>query len=219
MLENPLSDILSSIPPTAIVAIIAALALKLLMDFGVARKKRARRSGNRQPARIDVTDPRDQMEYVSRVDFRRIPLLNGEERRVFECLERAVLATSPGFRVMAQTSLGEIIGPDPRSVSKEDADLARRSINSKRVDFAVFDEEHGLRLAVEYQGSGHYSGKAFMRDAVKREALRKAGVPFLEIAKGERPGELHDKVIRLLADPRAAAAPGARPEPPLTAMP
>ena len=36
-------------------------------------------------------------------------------------------------------------------------------------------------LAVEYQGHGHYQNRAFMRDAVKREAVRKAGVPFLEI--------------------------------------
>ena len=36
-------------------------------------------------------------------------------------------------------------------------------------------------LAVEYQGHGHYQNKAFMRDAVKREAVRKAGIEFLEI--------------------------------------
>ena len=36
-------------------------------------------------------------------------------------------------------------------------------------------------LAVEYQGHGHYQNKAFMRDAVKREAVRKARIQFLEI--------------------------------------
>ena len=73
------------------------------------------------------------------------------------------------------------------------------SINSKRLDFAVFDAEGTLILAIEYQGSGHYHEKSFIRDAVKKEALRKAGVPFLEVAKGSRPGELRERVQRILA--------------------
>ena len=36
-------------------------------------------------------------------------------------------------------------------------------------------------LAVEYQGHGHYQDRAFMRDAVKREAVRKANIKCLEI--------------------------------------
>ena len=46
-------------------------------------------------------------------------------------------------------------------------------------------------LAVEYQGHGHYQNRAFMRDAVKREAVRKAGVRFLEV-----PAEFDAKVLK-----------------------
>lgn len=84
---------------------------------------------------------------------------------------------------MAQTSLGEVIAPvnGAASGSEEARDLAFRSINSKRLDFLVIDRTGMPALAVEYQGHGHYQNRAFMRDAVKREAIRKARVPFLEI--------------------------------------
>ena len=82
---------------------------------------------------------------------------------------------------MAQTSLGEIIAPQTASGSEEARDLAFRSINSKRLDFLVIDRSGMPALAVEYQGHGHYQNRAFMRDAVKREAVRKANIEFLEI--------------------------------------
>ena len=36
-------------------------------------------------------------------------------------------------------------------------------------------------LAVEYQGGAHYQGTATIRDAVKKEALNKAGVGYVEV--------------------------------------
>ena len=74
-----------------------------------------------------------------------------------------------------QTSLGEIIAPSNTSGSKAARDLAFRSINSKRLDFPVIDRSGMPALAIECQGYGHYQNRAFMRDAMKREAVRKAG--------------------------------------------
>ena len=82
---------------------------------------------------------------------------------------------------MAQTSLGEVLAPRPASGSQEARDLAFRSINSKRLDFLMIDAYGMPVLAVEYQGHGHFSDTTFMRDAVKREALRKAGIRLLEV--------------------------------------
>ena len=82
---------------------------------------------------------------------------------------------------MAQTSLGGIIASSSTSGSEEARDLAFRSINSKRLDFLVIDHSGMPAWVVEYQGHGHYQNRAFMRDAVKRQAVRKVGVPFLEI--------------------------------------
>jgi len=50
-----------------------------------------------------------------------------------------------------------------------------------RLDFVLFDRFGYLVCAVEYQGTGHHQNNAFLRDAIKREALRKAGGTMLEI--------------------------------------
>ena len=82
---------------------------------------------------------------------------------------------------MAQTSLGEILRPKRQPLSLDDADLAYRSINSKRADFIIVDRRGLAVLAVEYHGQGHYQGNAMLRDAVKREAFRSAGIALIEV--------------------------------------
>ena len=121
------------------------------------------------------------MEFISEVGFEPRPLLNKSEYRILQILEKITCEIGGGHRVMAQTSLGEIIAPQTASGSEEARDLAFRSINSKCLDFLVIDRSGMPALAVEYQGHGHYQDKAFMRDAVKREAIRKASIKFLEI--------------------------------------
>ena len=97
---------------------------------------------------------------------------------------------------MAQVAFRELI--KPRSESKKKWALANASINSKRVDIAVIDK-FGLPTAIlEYHGSGHHHKDSFIRDAVKREALRRAGVPSLEIHKGDTVGVLKEKLLPLL---------------------
>lgn len=115
------------------------------------------------------------MEYISRVEFEPRRLLNRSEYGILRILEKVVRETGGGRRVMAQTSLGEVIGTRSASGTEEARDLAFRSINSKRLDFLVIDRSGIPVLAVEYQGHGHYQNNAFMRDAVKREAVRKGG--------------------------------------------
>jgi hypothetical protein len=90
--------------------------------------------------------------------------------------------------VFAQTCLGEVL-------RCADAD-GHSAINSKRVDILVIDREGWPLLAIEYQGDGHYQGTAAARDAVKREALRRAGIGYLEIF----PGESEDQTRRHLRD-------------------
>ena len=94
---------------------------------------------------------------------------------------------------MAQVSLGEFLASKDK-----DAYLA---INSKRVDFALMDENARVRFALEYQGSGHHlpDGAAAARDAVKKEALRKAGIGYHEVVSGHTtPSELRRLVEKLV---------------------
>ena len=126
-------------------------------------------------------EPTAQLEFIAKVDFEARPLLNRPEYRILRILEAVAQETPGGLRVMAQTSLGEVLAPRPASGSQEARDLAFRSINSKRLDFLMIDAYGMPVLAVEYQGHGHFSHTTFMGDAVKREALRKAGIRLLEV--------------------------------------
>ena len=147
-------------------------------------------------------DPTAQMEFISKVDFKPRPLLNRSEYKILRILEEVSQDIPGGHRVMAQTSLGEVLAPQMTSGSKEARDLAFRSINSKRLDFLVIDGYGMPVLAVEYQGHGHYNDRTFMHDAVKREAVRKAGIRFLEIPAEYDAKDLENEIRKaLLSNP------------------
>ncbi len=134
----------------------------------------------------------EQLKIVSKAEFAQRPLLNRSEANVFAALDKAVIARNPGWQVMAQVSLGEFLAsPD------KDAYLA---VNSKRVDFALMDDKCRVRHALEYQGNGHHlNDSTAARDAVKKEALRKAGVGYHEIVAGHTtPSELRALVEKLV---------------------
>ena len=147
-------------------------------------------------------DPTAQMEFISKVDFKPRPLLNRSEYKILRILEEVSQDIRGGHRVMAQTSLGEVLAPQMASGSKAARDLAFRSINSKRLDFLVIDGYGMPVLAVEYQGHGHYNDRTFMHDAVKREAVRKAGIRFLEIPAEYDAKDLENEIRKaLLSNP------------------
>ncbi len=150
----------------------------------------------------DMRDPLAQINVIAHVDFETIPLLNKAEARLLPVLEAAIREYGQGHRLMAQTSLGEILRPKETSGTSDLRKNAYASINSKRLDFAVFDRFGHLAAAIEYQGSGHYASGAFMRDAVKREALRKAGVPYIELAADISATEARAKLLAALHRPK-----------------
>ena len=125
------------------------------------------------------------------------PLLNKREARVFKELDRSVVARNPTWQVMAQVSLGEIL-------RCADTD-AYGCINSKRVDLLLVDDACMPRHALESQGGAHYQGTAAARDAVKKEALRRAGIGYHEVVAGQTtPAELRRLVEKLVVVPALA---------------
>jgi Protein of unknown function (DUF2726) len=120
-----------------------------------------------------IIDPTEQLRLVMGASFRKRRLLSRSEAYVLYAAERAVNAADLKWRVMAQVSLGEVLSsPDARAYS---------AINSKRVDLLIVSRNGDPIAAIEYQGHGHYQGTAAARDAVKREALRKAEVRYIEV--------------------------------------
>ena len=61
------------------------------------------------------------------------------------------------------------------------------------------DGDCRVHHALEYQGAGHHQGTAAARDAVKKEALRKAGIGYHEVVAGHTtPAELKRLVEKLV---------------------
>lgn len=134
-------------------------------------------------------DAAEQLRRVECASFQKRRLLNRGEARLFGILERACAAEAPDWRVMVQVSLGEVLSsPDEE---------AYRAINSKRVDLLIVGPDGKPLHAIEFQGSGHHLGPAATRDAVKKEALRKAGVGYVEVMPGDTPAEIRSLVGKL----------------------
>lgn len=158
---------------------------------------RKRRRGDVLPSQqrhqaISKADAADQLRTVMRAEFKAEPLLNRSEARLFRAMDKMVLGMRPDWQVMAQVSLGEIL-------RCEDKD-AYACINSKRVDLLIVDEQCRPLHAIEYQGRAHFRGAhaTAARDAVKKEALRRAGIGYIEVVAGDTPAELRRVVERLL---------------------
>jgi hypothetical protein len=168
---------------------------------------RPRRKARVVPFRRDgrpyarALDAAEQLRLVSDAEFCARPLLNRGEARVFEAAEQAIREQRLAWRVMAQVSLGEIL------TSSDEA--AFRAINSKRVDVLIVTRDGRPLAALEHQGSGHYLGStAPARDAVKKEALRKAGIRYVELTGEDGPEDVAREIARLAGAARADVARG-----------
>jgi hypothetical protein len=142
-----------------------------------------------RPRISPATDPAEQLRIVIGANFEKRRLLSKSEARVLYAAEKAINEAKLRWRVMAQVSLGEVLSsPDARAYA---------AINSKRVDILIVSSSGVPIAAIEYQGSGHYQGSAAARDAVKKEALRKAGVRYIEVTPEHNPDELAREILRI----------------------
>ena len=160
------------------------------------RRKWQRRNGSRGKVvpfeRERVPDAADQLRTVMKAEFKPQRLLNKSEARLFKAIDKWVIELRPGWQVMAQVSLGEILRSEDKA--------AYACINSKRVDLLIVDDECRPLHAIEYQGGGHFNGAhaTAARDAVKKEALRRAGIGYVEVVAGDTPAELRRMVQQLI---------------------
>lgn len=143
-------------------------------------------------ARTEPTDiAADQLRTVMKANFSARPLLNRGEQRLLAVIDKTLTEESPGWRAMGQVSLGEIVAsPD------KDAYFA---VNSKRVDLLIIDAECRPLHAIEFQGTGHHTGEnTAARDAIKKEALRRAGIGYVEVVSGDTPADVRGMVRKLV---------------------
>jgi hypothetical protein len=131
--------------------------------------------------------------------FKKRRLLSRSEAYVLYAAERAINAAGLKWRVMAQVSLGEVL-------SSSDA-RAYSAINSKRVDLLIVSRNGDPIAAIEYQGHGHYQGTAAARDAIKREALRKAEVRYIEVTPESGTEDMAREISRIAQAERLKPVP------------
>lgn len=182
---------LLSIGPAELgVFLLVFLALASAVLSKPARRRwRPRPGWTRSIAPAASTDAVGQLEAVMAGRFTAKRVLSRTEAKVMRAAEAAIAEAGLPWRVMAQVALGEVLAsPD---------EAAFRAINAKRVDLLIVSAGSEPLAAIEYQGEGHWQGTAPARDAVKKEALRKAGVAYVEITPTHGPDDVRREIARL----------------------
>ena len=124
--------------------------------------------------------------------FKKRSLLNKSEHKVFADLTKVL---PNGHHLMCQVSYGAVLQNPSRK--------RYMSINSKRADFMIFDEQTQIVAVIEYQGSGHFGrsqeskARAIESDRIKRSALSDAGIPLLEVPARYSASLIHGFVTEL----------------------
>ena len=184
--------------PETILLIVLAFAL-IRYGLGGRRTRSGRRWSNQRrggplslvPPLIAAnrTDYASQLQTVMAAEFACQKIMSATEAKVFYAPRDAIQKCGLDWLVMVQVCLGEVL--------KSDDDAAHRAINCKRVDLLVVSSRGWPLLAIEYQGEGHYQGEAAARDAIKKEALRRAGVSYLEATPDHGKADIEREIVRL----------------------
>lgn len=159
---------------------------------GVAAMAKPRGEPNGPSGNNGPRSPAEQLECVMGAAFSAQTLLSAREAKVAAAAERLLSELAPNWCLCPQVALGEVLRAKDQS--------AYWAVNAKRCDMLIVDETWRPIAALEYQGAGHHQGKAAARDAVKKEALRRAGVGWIEVSEGDRPEDLRAAVTKLIRE-------------------
>lgn len=144
-----------------------------------------------------------QLRLVADARFAAKRLLSDNGVEVLAVLETMIAELGRDWRVMAGVKLDEIIASADRA--------ANAVIGDQRVDMLIVSADQMPIAAVEYQSLGQIREDAAVHDAVKKEALRRAGIAYFEVRANEPLDALRIQVARL-----AAVEAPPPPEPPRT---
>ncbi len=133
--------------------------------------------------------------------FEKRRVMHRSELQLLSKVEQIATEQGAGHRVMAQISLGELIQPQQLRAPQNTSDAALASIYESRVGLVVLDSTGVVVLVVEALPGYPGQDAVLLRDAVKREALRRAGIPVVEVEQGVALSALRDQMLRHLAEP------------------
>lgn len=164
----------------------AALAICLLIaDLSARLVSRYRsRHRSRRPGFFDDVPGEQQLTYIARCGFEALPLVDAEDARVLDIIHTFLAENHPSLRVLANVSLADAVAPVASTALRNDIAFARRSLRDKRIDFAVLDKDRKVCLALGFSGTGRFARTDTARSAIQREAIRKAGITYVEMQRG-----------------------------------
>jgi len=196
MLIKAVSDQSSPLTMIALLIVLATLANALLTPK--RKRGRGRRPNWRhQQARpfggphhdalpSRMPDAADQLRTVMGAQFKTKRLLNKGESRVLAALEPLVAELAPGWRVMAQVSLGEVLDADStEAFNTINAKKGRLSPGRCRAASTACDRVSGARSSPRHGGSAGRGEKGGA--APRRRGLRR-GVPERHARRAEAIG-------------------------------
>ncbi len=146
--------------------------------------------GKRLPA-VAKPEGVDKLRQVSDARFLTKRLMSDNEAIVLVELEAIIADLGEPWRVMPQVGLSQIIGSN--------SDEATAAIEGQQVALLVVGGDRTPVAAVEYQPLGQIRSEDAVRDAVKREALRRSGIPYIEVRASDQPGDLRADLTALAA--------------------
>lgn len=169
---------------------------------------RQRRGGGASSGTIEPMVP----DTAPVAGFGKRPLLNSLEMSVFLSLCRWAETRDTDLHVSAQVAMGEFIG-------HQDYQQFRR-INTKRVDFVLFESTGSVKAVVECDGKGHWgrtpidAQQAQQRDQLKNQVLREAGIPLIRVTHRMGPRDIQKELdlalVEYMPDEKAEALIAAR---------
>ena len=141
--------------PVLLIAILFVGALiGIQVERFVSRQRRAewrRRRGGKvlpfQQTQDRVPDAADQLRTVMKAEFKAQPLLNRSEARLFKAMDKMVIELAPpGWQVMAQVSLGEILRCEDKAAYRlHQLQACRPADRRRRLQAAARDRVPGRR--------------------------------------------------------------------------
>lgn len=152
--------------------------------------------GSKRPPALPKTDGIDKLRQVSDARFLTKRLMSDNEALVLGELETIISDINEPWRVMAQVGLSQIIGSNSAEASI--------AIEGQQVALLIVGADRAPVAAVEYQPMGQIRSEDAVRDAVKREALRRSGIAYIEVRASDQPGDLRADLVALAARRRMA---------------
>ncbi|MGH1577227.1 DUF2726 domain-containing protein [Planktotalea sp.] len=151
----------------------------------------------RKVAEPSARTPAQQLEDVGAIGFTARPALTPDEARMRVVVQSVLNEFGAGYMIMARTALSALIEPGRESVGAERA-KALSAIQSRYVDFGIFDRAGRCVLALEVNSSEPQIASKAMDKSIVQKALAQTGLPLAKLTLGESPAEVRAHIAPYL---------------------